>query len=102
MLHPKEDREDKQLFMVCKTCEHFEEAKSNITYHINYEKKRTANSVLVDDIINDPTLPRIHVECKKCGGKEAVMYYGEEVDEEIAFLVYCACIACHNVWVLDN
>lgn len=102
MLYPKEDKEDKQLLMACKMCEHFEEARSNTTYCINYEKRRVKNNVLPVDIVTDPTLPHIRENCPKCSNEEAVLYYGDEVDEEIAFVVYYACTACHNIWSLDS
>lgn len=102
MLYPKEDKEDKQLFMACKTCEHFEEAKSSTTYCVNYEKKRITNAILPIDIVNDHTLPHIRETCPRCSNKEAVMYYGDEIDGEIAFLVYYACTSCYNIWSLDS
>lgn len=102
ILYLKEDRDDKQLFMACKSCEHFEEAKSNIVYSIYYGRKRVPNSILSKDIVSDPTLPRVRVKCPRCDNREAVLYYGDEVVEDTAFLVYYVCSSCHEIWAADS
>lgn len=101
ILYLKEDRDDKQLFMACKSCEHFEEAKSNIVYSMYYDRKHMPNSILSKDIVSDPTLPRVRAQCPRCGNGEAVLYYGDEVDEVVAFLVYYVCSACHDIWAAE-
>lgn len=102
ILYPKEDKEEKQLFMACKTCEHFEEAKSNTTYCIYTDRGRISSSILPADIVSDPTLPRVRVQCPKCRHTEAVSYYGDEADEEVAFVMHYVCSKCSHVWVLSD
>ena len=58
----------------------------------------------IKDILTDPTLPRVHVVCGKCGYDEAVQVkergIGGEVGggRELVVLYVCRGLNCANVW----
>lgn len=99
MLYPKEDKDQKTLFLTCRNCEHFEESKSNIICDMKFSKnKESTLSSLNKDLVQDKTLPRTNkVHCKGCNGNEAVYFQTKDRQEEV-LEIHFVCCYCHEMW----
>jgi DNA-directed RNA polymerase II subunit RPB9 len=101
MLYPKEEKQERQLYMACRNCEHFEEAVSNRVYfnRISVDRKEASLSTLSKDLAKDPTLPRSRrAECPKCKTKEAAYFQTRDRQQDVALTIYFVCCSCFHIW----
>jgi DNA-directed RNA polymerase II subunit RPB9 len=96
MLYPKEDKQEKMLYLACRNCEHFEEATNPIVYFTKYKSEggRSTLSSVARDIANDPTLRRVRRECKECGGAVHVLFQTRDKQEDSALTMTYVCCKC--------
>lgn len=103
ILYPKEDKEEKTLLLTCKSCDFVEESHNNIVFNVNYSfQSKMSQKIVPKDLASDPTLLRVYADCEKCNWKEAVVYYGDEVDDDFVFVVYLICTNCFNMWFVNE
>ncbi|OAG29686.1 DNA-directed RNA polymerase II subunit RPB9 [Nematocida displodere] len=97
MLYPKEDKQEKMLYLACRNCEHFEEASSPVVYTVNYKDtvSKVRLSSAAKDIANDPTLRRISTRvCHRCRGTQHVVFQTKDIQEDSALTVNYVCRKC--------
>ena len=63
MLYPKEDKEGQRLLYACRNCGYTELAENPKVYRHELMTNIGATAGVVEDIGNDPTLPRSDKEC---------------------------------------
>ncbi|EPR79955.1 DNA directed RNA polymerase II 15 kDa subunit [Spraguea lophii 42_110] len=98
LLYPKEEKQDNTLYMVCKGCEHFEDAKSMIIYEEKEKHHKQHIGNLAKEYVNDNTLPIISIICPKCNYDEAVSIEPKGESEDEIFNMIYICKKCINVW----
>ncbi|TBT98269.1 subunit Rpb9 of DNA-directed RNA polymerase II [Hamiltosporidium tvaerminnensis] len=100
MLYPKEDKTEKKLYMACRNCEHFEDAKSYRVYYDRMTKvKDDAYSTHSKDLVSDPTLPRTNLApCPKCNRRDACYFQKRDRQQEVALTVCFVCCSCFHSW----
>lgn len=93
ILHPKEDKEHKELLYACRHCDHQEEADNACVYK-NIIKVDVEDQLMFnDDVISDPTLMIYrNKQCKQCGvvGNQVVWQHPSVRDDE-GLIVYFIC-----------
>ncbi|KCZ76508.1 hypothetical protein H311_02492, partial [Anncaliia algerae PRA109] len=98
ILYPKEDKEEKTLLLTCKSCEYIEESQNNIIFSADYSfRSKISHNINPKDLVNDPSLLRTVSLCNICGCKEAVVYFGDEFDDDFVFVVYLICVKCFSM-----
>ncbi|KAI5188542.1 DNA-directed RNA polymerase II subunit RPB9 [Nematocida sp. AWRm77] len=101
MLYPKEDKQEKTLYLACRNCEHFEEAVSPVVYTVQYASSLTERATLstsAKDIAADPTYKRVrHIQCTRCGGRVHVVFQTRDIQEESALGVNYVCCVCFKI-----
>ena len=102
MLHPHEDRVNKQLQLVCKVCPYRRNTTNNYVYINKLKADSTTKLQRVNpDFAKDPTLPRTFTsKCPKCRGHEAVFFMSRsgEKGSDMGLIFLCANEACNHSW----
>jgi DNA-directed RNA polymerase II subunit RPB9 len=98
LLYPRENKETLKLEYYCKNCEHCEPA--DPSEWCVYASENTFSSkdktVVVSDVIADPTLPRTKdVRCPNCNHNEAVFL---TANTESGMTLYFNCVQCRHRW----
>lgn len=100
MLYPREDSASKKLKYACKLCAHTEATSHNLIYRNRL--RQGASDVLSNvnpNMIDDPTMSRSNkIECKECGGKDAVFFQSVMGGHDSLPLILI-CVQCGNKWV---
>eukprot|EP00914_Ancora_sagittata_P022525 GHVO01044747.1.p1 GENE.GHVO01044747.1~~GHVO01044747.1.p1 ORF type:complete len:143 (+),score=15.66 GHVO01044747.1:32-430(+) len=102
LLHPKEDREHKQLMFLCRSCEFLSFADPSDPQencvdrqNFNYRSKEDVNSYIAQGLGDDPTLPReTNWICPKCPNVGAVFFQLPERVADDAMTLVFVCTAC--------
>ncbi|KAI5181515.1 DNA-directed RNA polymerase II subunit RPB9 [Nematocida sp. AWRm80] len=100
MLYPKEDKQEKMLYLACKNCEHFEEAVGPVVYSVNYKKTNNKNiiSSTNKELVNDPTLRRVSKECTRCKKETShILYRPKDIEENLALIMNYVCTKCYKL-----
>jgi len=100
ILYPKEDKQEKMLYLACKNCEHFEESVTPVVYSIQYKggEMKMENNESVRDIANDPTLRRVKTkECTRCKGNLHAVFQMREGQNESALGMNYVCCRCFKI-----
>lgn len=100
MLYPKEDKQEKMLYLACRNCEHFEEATSPVVYTTQYQSRggKATLSASAKDMAADPTLRRVrHRECSRCRGTVHVVFQTKDIQENSALGVNYVCCQCFKI-----
>ncbi|EGG25300.1 RNA polymerase II core subunit [Cavenderia fasciculata] len=75
MLYPQADKINKTLLLVCKICDHQEEASNSCVYRNEIKHSTDERTQVLHDISLDPTLPRTKgAKCHACDGREAIFF----------------------------
>jgi DNA-directed RNA polymerase II subunit RPB9 len=101
LLYPRENTETRRLEYFCKNCPYVEEAALEDYCVYTHELKHDAKeqTIVLQDISDDPTLPRTHdVRCPECGHTEAVFY---SQSSEQGMTLYFSCVNCKHRWKDD-
>lgn len=101
MLYPKEDRDQRMIFLNCRNCEYVEEASSSILLHRRFHAKDEQIAAPGKDLAKDKTLARTaNAKCPKCGGKEAVFMQNHGQEEALRILFVCC--FCEFMWTSNK
>lgn len=98
LLYPKEDIHENALFLVCKSCDHFQEAKSHRLYAKNFHARHASLESYAADLIQDPTLPSTRAVCAKCGFGRALYFQSRDNEEDVALNIFYVCCKCYHFW----
>lgn len=100
MLYPKEDKQEKILYLSCRNCEHFEEAYSPVVHSVVYRNApvTTTLSSTAKDIAEDPTLRRTKARvCTRCSHSTHAVFQTKDIPEDSALSVNYVCCNCHKI-----
>ncbi|KAF9299710.1 DNA-directed RNA polymerase II core subunit rpb9 [Podila epicladia] len=108
LLYPREDRSQmdqhgdpiKRLMFACRNCDYQEEADNNCVYRNEIVHAPAEQTLLVQDLSTDPTLPRTRMRCAKCGHEEAVFFQAQGHSAEMKMTLYYICCnkQCGHRW----
>jgi DNA-directed RNA polymerase II subunit RPB9 len=105
LLHPRENREKKQLEYVCKAmaCNYVEtNVESNVVFRNDIVKDTETNlRAILRDNNQDPTLNRDNDEaCPKCGYAESVIFLAEQTAKSTRLQLIHVCCSddCGHKW----
>ncbi|KAI5184728.1 DNA-directed RNA polymerase II subunit RPB9 [Nematocida homosporus] len=101
MLYPKEDKQEKVLYLACRNCEHFEEAVTPMVYSVQYKNESGAKGIAgisAMEIASDPTLKRIRTkECTRCGGRVHAYFQSKDHNEDTSLADNHVCCNCFKI-----
>lgn len=100
MLYPLENAVDRELNYTCRHCEHLEKAEASEQCIWRNKFKHTAAelTLVVDDVVSDPTLGHITAKCERCNGTEAVFFQSQSADETEGMRLTYICVTCRYRW----
>lgn len=98
LLYPKEDPQENTLFLACKHCDHFQEAKSHLLYVKNFKTRHTSLESYAKDLVQDPTLPSTKIDCRNCGFDRGIYFQSRDNEEDVALSIFYVCCRCHHFW----
>ncbi|EOB12951.1 DNA-directed RNA polymerase II subunit RPB9 [Nosema bombycis CQ1] len=98
ILYPKEDNTEAQLTLICKTCDHIQEASTNRIASFHYKTRPTGFKTYAKELAKDPTLPKTNQICSNCGNNVVVYFQNRDNEEEIAFDLVYICVSCYHYW----
>jgi len=102
MLYPKEDKENKRLLYQCRNCSYSELADSPRVYRHELITHIGETAGVVEDIGSDPTLPRTHKTCPKCGNKDCVFFQSQQRRRDTSMVLFFVCLECKHVFRSDE
>lgn len=106
MLYPKEDKQEKVLYLACRNCEHFEEAVSPVVYSMQYNRHTTNKIVGVSskDLVCDPTLKRVKGKsCTRCKDTTYAYFQPKNLQDDAPLISNYICCTCYKIHTsLDN
>ena len=95
MLYPKEDKEGQRLLYACRNCGYTELAENPKVYRHELITNIGATAGVVQDIGNDPTLPRSNKECPECGNHECVFFQSQQRRKDTSMILFLF------VWIVN-
>ncbi|KAF9166925.1 DNA-directed RNA polymerase II core subunit rpb9 [Actinomortierella ambigua] len=105
LLYPREDRSipelsQRKLMFACRNCDYQEPADNNCVYRNEIAHAPAEQTLIVQDLSTDPTLPRTRKPCAKCGHPEAVFFQAQGHGTDIKMTLYYICCnkACGHRW----
>ncbi|KHN68905.1 putative DNA-directed RNA polymerase [Ordospora colligata] len=98
LLYPKEDSQENTLLMACKNCEHIQETKSHCLYSKSFRTKHKAMEVYAKDLLQDPTLPQVKIDCAKCGFNKGIYFQSRDDEDDVALSIFYLCCKCNHLW----
>ncbi|EQB60744.1 dna-directed rna polymerase ii subunit rpb9 [Vairimorpha apis BRL 01] len=98
MLYPKSGNTEQTLLLICKSCDHIQEASSNRLSATYFKSRNYGYNTFAKDLANDPTLPKLRMQCKKCDNNIVVYFQNRDIEEEVAFDLVYICIKCFHYW----
>ncbi|KAF9437489.1 DNA-directed RNA polymerase II core subunit rpb9 [Entomortierella beljakovae] len=105
LLYPREDRSNpdvrtRSLMFACRNCDYQEKADNQCVYRNEILHAPTEQTLLVQDLSTDPTLPRTRTRCAKCGHEEAVFFQAQGSGPDVKMTLYYICCnkACGHRW----
>lgn len=101
MLYPREDRQEKALYLACRNCEHFEESADPIVHTTNLKRvsaESTLNLATAKDIASDPTFRRVFDRaCDKCNKMIHAVFPTRDKDDDSALALTYICCRCFTI-----
>ncbi|KAI5174072.1 DNA-directed RNA polymerase II subunit RPB9 [Nematocida sp. LUAm2] len=100
ILYPKEDKQEKALYLACKNCEHFEEAVSPVVYTIHHRAKSTGETqgITTRELASDPALRRVSTrECTRCKGRVHVYFQTKNFQNNAPLSSNYICCNCYKL-----
>ncbi|KAG8204041.1 RPB9, partial [Candida africana] len=98
MLYPKEDKEGQRLLYACRNCGYTELVENPKVYRHELMTNIGATAGVVEDIGNDPTLPRSDKECPDCGHHECVFFQSQQRRKDTSMILFFVCLNCKHVF----
>ncbi|CAK9439588.1 uncharacterized protein LODBEIA_P36880 [Lodderomyces beijingensis] len=98
MLYPQEDKDGQRLLYACRNCDYKEIADAPRVYRHELITNIGATAGVVDDIGNDPTLPRSDKECPNCGNRDCVFFQSQQRRKDTSMILFFVCLECKNVF----
>ena len=93
----KEDKEGQRLLYACRNCGYTELAENPKVYRHELMTNIGATAGVVEDIGNDPTLPRSDKECPDCGHHECV-FPKSTTKKRYQYDFVFVCLNCKHVF----
>lgn len=101
MLYPKEDKAERRLLYQCRNCPYAELANSPRVYRHELITNIGETAGVVEEIGDDPTLPRSDKVCPKCQGDECVFFQSQQKRKDTSMVLFYVCLHCKNVFRSD-
>lgn len=98
MLYPREDKDEAILLYACRNCSYTEYAENKLVYRHELITNIGATAGVVQDIGNDPTLPRSDKECTNCGNHECVFFQSQQKRKDTSMILFYVCLNCKHVF----
>ncbi|KAI8374381.1 uncharacterized protein BYT42DRAFT_576162 [Radiomyces spectabilis] len=98
---PHEERDDLQLYYVCRYCQYQQKVPSGCIYHHDIIKPSTDLTVPLLDWHHDLTLPRRTIACPRCGFTTAFCFEAATIglkSKTMKACHQCANGACNFRW----
>ncbi|KAI9218159.1 hypothetical protein BC828DRAFT_407846 [Blastocladiella britannica] len=93
------------LAYVCRSgCDYAEEATSSVVYRHEVKKRLAAENTRVENLLQDPTLPRQRMQCPsdmcvgRCADDEVVYYQDRSQHKDAGMTLFYVCTHCHAQW----
>ncbi|ODV80171.1 uncharacterized protein CANTADRAFT_89751 [Suhomyces tanzawaensis NRRL Y-17324] len=98
MLYPKEDKNEQRLLYSCRNCGYTELAENPKVYRHELITNIGETAGVVQDIGNDPTLPRSDKECPKCMNNQCVFFQSQQKRKDTSMILFYVCLNCKHVF----
>lgn len=98
MLYPKEDKNEQRLLYSCRNCGYTELAENPKVYRHELITNIGETAGAVEDIGNDPTLPRSNKVCTKCGNHECVFFQSQQKRKDTSMILFYVCLNCKSTF----
>ncbi|AOA61720.1 RNA polymerase II subunit B12.6 [Komagataella phaffii GS115] len=98
MLYPKEDKENQRLLYSCRNCDYTELAEDPKVYRHELITNIGETAGIVDDIGQDPTLPRSDKECPECHSRDCVFFQSQQRRKDTNMTLFYVCLNCKKTF----
>ncbi|ODV60669.1 DNA-directed RNA polymerase II core subunit RPB9 ASCRUDRAFT_16340, partial [Ascoidea rubescens DSM 1968] len=103
LLYPKENRdiEDitaRRLLYSCRNCDYTELSDNPKIYRNELITHIGETAGVVQDIGNDPTLPRSNKECPNCLNHECVFFQSQQRRKDTSMILFYVCLSCNSLF----
>ncbi|GAA5828564.1 hypothetical protein JCM11251_000852 [Rhodosporidiobolus azoricus] len=98
LLYAKEDKVHHVLLYSCRNCPYSEETHNPCVYRHDLIVAAKETAGVTQDLDTDPTLPRMAIECPKCGHPEAVFFGDQGRRAQTSMTLFYNCISCHRTF----
>lgn len=98
MLYPKEDKDNARLLYSCRNCDYTELAENPKVYRHELISNIGETAGVVQDIGNDPTLPRSNKECPSCHNADCVFFQSQQRRKDTSMVLFYVCLHCKTTF----
>lgn len=98
MLYPKEDKSELRLLYSCRNCGYTELSENPKVYRHELTTSISETAGVVQDVGNDPTLPKSNKECNKCGKRECVFFQSQQKIKDTSMILFYVCLNCKHIF----
>ncbi|WPK24714.1 hypothetical protein PUMCH_001998 [Australozyma saopauloensis] len=98
MLYPREDKDNARLLYSCRNCPYTELAENPKVYRHELITNIGETAGVVQDIGNDPTLPRSDKQCPYCSNNECVFFQSQQKRKDTSMVLFYVCLECKRTF----